>query len=806
MLLPFVEVNAGSPSNLARSTGRAFLIGWPQMQVWQRFCELRTHLIGVIITSVALWSVLPAVAEERSGEQLFKELCASCHGARGEGIKDKYAQPLIGERSLGELSEYIDKSMPEGEPEKCNAAESARIAKFMYDNFYSPAAQVRNKPARVELSRLTVRQYRQTVADLIGSFRGGMPRSDQRGLKAEYFKTRGHRDRVFERIDPSVSFDFGTNGPEPEKFDAHQFSIRWEGSVVAPDTGVYDFVVRTEHATRLWVNNLNTPLIDAIVKSGNDTEYRGSMFLLGGRAYSLKLEFSKAKQGVDDSKKEKEKPPKPASIALLWKRPQLVDEVIPARHMIPQRAPESLIIETPFPPDDRSIGYERGTTISKAWDQATTDSAIVVATYVSSKLNEFTGTKPDSGDRNQKVRDFCRRFVERAFRRPLGEEERQLYVDRQFDKTPDLETTVKRVILLALKSPRFLYREPGGANDGFSVASRISYALWDGPPDQALLDAAGKGELSSREQISKHAERMLADPRAKTKLRDFFLQWLKVNPVPDVSKDPEKYPEFNAAIATDLRTSLELFLDDVLSSDSSDFRQFFLADSLYLNGRLAKFYGAELPAEADFQKVNLDGDARAGVLSHPYLMAGFAYTSTSSPIHRGVFLSRSVLGRSLRVPPEAVAPLSPDLHASLTTRERVTLQTKPDACQTCHTMINPLGFTLENFDAVGRFRKEEQGKPIDATGGYRTPNGDTVKFTGAKELGKFLANSPEAHNAIVEQLFQNLVKQPILAYGPETLGNLRQEFVKHDFNLRRLAADIITTAALTEQTTKTASR
>src|SRR5262249_18635058 len=158
-----------------------------------------------------------------------------------------------------------------------------------------------------------------------------------------------------------------------------------EGSVVAPDTGNYDFIIRTEHATRLWINNLNQPLIDAYVKSGNDTEYRGSIFLLAGRAYSVKLEFSKAKQGVDDSKKEKEKPPKPASIALLWRRPQLVDEVIPARALIPQRAPESFIVETPFPPDDRSIGYERGTTISKAWDQATTDAAINVAAYVSTR-------------------------------------------------------------------------------------------------------------------------------------------------------------------------------------------------------------------------------------------------------------------------------------------------------------------------------------------------------------------------------------------------------------------------------------
>ena len=120
-----------------------------------------------------------------------------------------------------------------------------------------------------------------------------------------------------------------------------------------------------------------------------------------------------------------------------------------------------------------------------------------------------------------------------------------------------------------------------------------------------------------------------------------------------------------------------LFLEDVVWSDASDFRQLLLADSLYMNGRLAKFYGAEPPADGTFEKVFLQSDERAGVLTHPYLMAGYAYTSTSSPIHRGVFVARSVLGRSLRPPPEAVAPLPPDLHFDLTTRERVDHKPRP---------------------------------------------------------------------------------------------------------------------------------
>src|SRR5205823_814265 len=167
----------------------------------------------------------------------------------------------------------------------------------------------RNRPARIELARLTVRQYRQAVADVVGSFRRPMAWGDQRGLKGEYFAGRRLGGKAtLDRTDPQVKFDFGTESPAPGKIEPHEFSARWSGSVLAPETGEYEFVVRTDHAARLWINDPNRPLIDAWVKSGNDTEYMATLFLVGGRAYPLRLEFTKAKQGVDDSKKQKEKP------------------------------------------------------------------------------------------------------------------------------------------------------------------------------------------------------------------------------------------------------------------------------------------------------------------------------------------------------------------------------------------------------------------------------------------------------------------------------------------------------------------
>src|SRR5439155_27380740 len=165
----------------------------------------------------------------------------------------------------------------------------------------------------------------------------------------------------------------------------------------------------------------------------------------------------------------------------------------------------------------------------------------------------------------------------------------------------------------------------------------------------------------------------------------------------------------------------------------------------------ARLLGAPVGGNEPFGKVKLDAGRRAGVLTHPYLMAGFAYTGASSPIHRGVFLARGVLGRTLRPPQDAFTPLPEDLHPTLTTRERVAFQTKGENCQACHGLINPLGFTLEHFDAVGRYRDKENGKPVEASGTYQTRSGEMVIFAGARDLAKFLAGTDEVQAAFAER-------------------------------------------------------
>ncbi len=282
-------------------------------------------------------------------------------GPAGEGTDDHYPRPLIGERSVASLARLIAKTMPEDEPGTCVGPDAEKVSAYIYDAFYSKAAQARNpmRPARIELSRLTVRQYRNAVADLVGSFRGPASWDDRRGLKGDYARGGRRRRNAADRrttasvaIDPEVRFHFGPDSPIPAQNAvkeqasryiplpalpvplslfrqfSQEFRVSWQGSVLAPETGEYEFVVRSENAIRLWVNDNNKPLIDISVKSGSDTEYRETIYLLGGRVYPLRLELTRGKE-------------KTSSIELLWKVPRHGLEVIAQRSLSPADAPRS---------------------------------------------------------------------------------------------------------------------------------------------------------------------------------------------------------------------------------------------------------------------------------------------------------------------------------------------------------------------------------------------------------------------------------------------------------------------------------
>ena len=494
----------------------------------------------------------------------------------------------------------------------------------------------------------------------------------------------------------------------------------------------------------------------------------------------MKLEFFKYKD-------------KTASIDLRWKPPYGVDETIPNAVLSPERASPVMVVTTKFPADDSSMGYARGTGVSKAWQSATIDAAIEVADHVVRNLEEFVGKKPDDPAYEEQVRAFSRTFVDRAFRDELSDDEDELYVNRHFAEGVEMSASVKRIVVLALASPRFLIPEnmESPLADTATVASRLALYLHDSLPSPNMR----KKTLTDAEAIRLEAESMLDHPLTRVKIEGFFHHWLHIEGDLDLSKDPKLFPEFDEATIAEMRRSLNRFLEDVVWSESSDYRQLLLADYLYLNGRLADFMGKGAFEGSEFRKIHFDPQSRAGVLTHPYLLARFAYHQTTSPIHRGVFVTRNVLGRSLKPPPEAVKFEDSRFDPHLTMREKVTELTKSSSCMTCHSMINPLGFSLEHFDAVGRYRFEEKQRPIEAGSDYETPDGATIPIRGARDVAVHAATNREAQRGFIEHLFEHLIKQPANAYGLDTVDRLHDGFVSSGFHMKKLIVEIVTLAA-----------
>ena len=744
------------------------------------------------------------LAAPRAGEVVYRQDCMSCHGPVGEGVAGKADEPLVGEKSIASLAKYIAREMPEDDPGTLSMADATASAEYIHKAFYSGEARARNHPPRIELAHLTVRQYRESIADLLASLRNATSTTETGGLAGAY-RERPERDpkkpdqnrpevTFKQQVDPVIDFDFGDKAPDKGTFAA-QFAINWTGSVHVPDTGEYEFRVTTPNGVRLYVNmpeggSEKNALIDIWVSSAMTRTAAAPIFLLGGRSYPLKLEFFKYKD-------------KTASLKLEWRPPGGAWTLIPRTNLSPKSSSPVSVISVPLPPDDGSIGYERGASVSREWTEAIAKGALQVSGMIGPHLFALAGTKADAPDRGEKLKAFTLRFAQMAYRRPLTDEQKaDLTAIYAASVVP--EVAAKRAFIFTLSNPAFLY--PGiGPQDDYAVASRLALALWDSVPDATLLKAAAAGQLKDAAQVRVQAQRMMKDPRAKSKMRDFLHHWLHVEEGAEIAKDQKEYPGFDQGVVMDLRTSLDLFAESIVWSEASDYRQLLLSDTILMNERLAKFYGQKVEASGGFQPVKMDADQRGGVLTHPFVLATFSYTKSSSPIHRGVFVTRNILGLMLKPPPMAIAFMDDKFDPSFTMREKVTELTSKPACMSCHVTINPLGFSFERFDAVGRVRSTDNKKPVDPTSDYTTSDGNVIKLTGARDVAVHAAESLSGQTGFVRNLFQEMVKQPPAAYSPELLGQLTQKFRADNFHVRNLAVEVAVVAALRPTVTTTPS-
>lgn len=752
---------------------------------------------------LGLTGVLPAGEVAPGGAAIYAEHCASCHGKDGEGVDDEVDEPLHGERSLVSLARYIDRRMPDDDPGLLDAEQSRRVADYIYGKFYSAESRAKNSPPpKAAFARLSNRQFRESVADLLGSCDPARVPGVGDGLKARYFQSDGMKKKarmVSERLDTRLDFDFGEGSPV-EGIAPDQYSIAWEGSLLAPDTGWYEFRITTPNGARFYLNGdrqdgdgnhrddsgakRQIALIDAWVSSGEEVrESAARIFLLGGRSYPLRFDYFKYKD-------------KRGMVRMEWKTPRSTWQVLAAPALSSAAATRVAVVSTTFPADDASEGYERGTGVSRDWHEATTNAAIEGANEVVARLPLLSGVGDDAPDRESRLREFATQLAERAFRRPLTDPLRDIYIGHPFSGGVLPEQAVKRAVILILTSPRFLYPEVLSERDDFTVAGRLALGIWDSLPDKPLREAAAAGKLHTREQVAKQARRMVADPRARAKLDGFFRRWLKLDVESSLDKDPGAFPGFDDGLVADLRTSLELFVQRVVESEKSNYRELLTTDSLLLNQRLADYYGVAMPEGGGFQPVKLDPALRAGVLTHPYLLARLAHHDITSPIQRGVFLTRNILGGVLKPPPEALAFDDHKFDPTLTMREKVAELTRNPSCMTCHETINPLGFSLENFDPVGRFRSTDHDKPINPRSDFITQEGDLIHLAGPRDVANYAVNSAVARQGFIRQFFQYGIKQNPVVYGHGTIAGLDKAFVAGGENVRNLLAAQSVLAAL----------
>jgi len=196
-----------------------------------------------------------------------------------------------------------------------------------------------------------------------------------------------------------------------------------------------------------------------------------------------------------------------------------------------------------------------------------------------------------------------------------------------------------------------------------------------------------------------------------------------------------------------------------------------------------------------FVRAKVPANRRSGLITHPYLLTAFAYHNSTSPIHRGVFLTRNIIGRPLNPPPNAIAFSDTEFDPGLTMREKVTAFTRDSACMSCHATINPLGFSLEHYDSLGRYRTTDKDKPINAESDFTGDDGAKLKLKGARDVAKFAIGSEAAHRAFVRQLFQHTVYRDPSSYTKQTLPQLTEHFETSEYHIRELYLRIAIKAA-----------
>ncbi len=385
----------------------------------------------------------------------------------------------------------------------------------------------------------------------------------------------------------------------------------------------------------------------------------------------------------------------------------------------------------------------------------------------------------------EQARQILSRLMRRAYRRPVTPEDLQtpMRFFREARAGGPFEGAIESALSAILVSPNFLFhieRDPPEVAprtayriSDVELASRLSFFLWSSLPDDTLLDLAERKQLSRPEVLNAQVRRMLADPRASALATNFAAQWLHLRNLDSATPDLRAFPDFDDNLRQAFRRETELFFESILREDRSVL-ELLTADYTYLNERLAKHYGIPHIYGSRFRRVPLAGERkRGGLLRHGSILTVTSYATRTSPVLRGKWVLENLLGMPPPPPPANVPALKDNtVAANLTVRERLAAHRANPACKSCHDVIDPIGFSLEQFDAIGRWREVEEGRPIDASGGL--PDGS--RFEGVAGLEQALRKRPEL---IARALAENLLMYGVGRVVDERDAPAIREVVRH---------------------------
>jgi hypothetical protein len=357
------------------------------------------------------------------------------------------------------------------------------------------------------------------------------------------------------------------------------------------------------------------------------------------------------------------------------------------------------------------------------------------------------------------IRAMLQVFVERAYRRPVqpAEIDRLMQLVRIVrDQKEPVERGIQLVVEGVLASPHFLFKVEQDGEDSagirelndFELATRLSYFLWSSMPDDRLFELARAGQLRDPAILSAEIDRMLQDDRVLAFVENFAGQWLQLRNLEIRQPDKDTFPEFNEKLRSAMRRETELFFASVLR-ERKELVDFLRSDYTFVNEPLAKLYGIEGITGEGFQRVRLEGKPRGGVLTQASILTITSDPTRTSPVKRGKYVMETILG----TPPPAAPAGVPELESQPLTgtlRQRMEQHRANPACATCHDAMDPLGFGLENYNAIGAWRDTDGQAPVDASG--QLPEG--ASFNGPRELAEILAGQKDLFlRTVTERIF-----------------------------------------------------